>query len=66
MNAQRHGLPCFQLRDWIHSSERGALQRALDEAFQLIRDGISVSNGSAVFPLSEIRQALEYEATPGR
>ncbi|KAL3440827.1 chaperonin 10-like protein [Aspergillus insuetus] len=56
----------FRLRDWIHSTERCALQLALNEAFQLIRDGIAVSNVAAVFPLSAIRQALEYEATPGR
>jgi len=56
----------FRLRDWIHSTERCALQLALDEAFQLFCDGIAASNVSAVFPLSAIRQALEYEATPGR
>lgn len=56
----------FRLRDWIHTTDRLTLQCALDEVFQLIRDGTAVSQVAAVFPLSDIRQALEFEATPGR
>lgn len=56
----------FRLRDWVHTTQRLALQRALDEVYQLIRDGTAASQVAAVFPLSDIRQALEFEATPGR
>ncbi|KAL2835977.1 chaperonin 10-like protein [Aspergillus pseudoustus] len=56
----------FRLRDWIHSAERGAVQQALEECFQLIREGVAASNVAAVFPLSDIRQALESVDTPGR
>ena len=56
----------FRLRDWVHSTDRGALQLALNEAFRLIRDGLAASNLSAVFPLTDIRQALAHETTPGR
>ncbi|TVY59864.1 Enoyl-[acyl-carrier-protein] reductase [Fusarium oxysporum f. sp. cubense] len=56
----------FRLRDWVHATEHHELQRALDEVFQLIRNGTAASRVAAVFPLSAIRQALECEATPGR
>ncbi|KAK9351146.1 quinone reductase [Lipomyces doorenjongii] len=56
----------FRLRDWVHTTERHALQLALNEVFELIRDGTAASKVAAVFPLSAIRQALECEATPGR
>ncbi|KAH8423408.1 zinc-dependent alcohol dehydrogenase family protein [Aspergillus melleus] len=56
----------FRLRDWVHSAERHALHSALNEVFQLIRDGIAASEVAAVFPLSSIQQALEYEAKSGR
>lgn len=56
----------FRLRDWVHTTPRLALQLALDEIYQLIRDGTAASQVAAVFPLSDIRQALEFEATPGR
>lgn len=56
----------FRLRDWVHTAQRPELQRALDEVFQLVRDGTAASKVAAVFPLSAIRQALECEATPGR
>ncbi|KAE8362463.1 hypothetical protein BDV27DRAFT_166236 [Aspergillus caelatus] len=56
----------FRLRDWIHTAERHELQRALDDMFELVRDGTAASKVAAVFPLSDIRQALECEATPGR
>ena len=56
----------FRLRDWIHSAERHEIQSALNECFQLVQEGVAASKVAAIFPLSEIRQALEYEATPGR
>lgn len=56
----------FRLRDWVHTTDRLALQCALDEVFQLIRDGTAVSQVAAVFPQSAIQQALEFEASPGR
>ncbi|PIG85292.1 alcohol dehydrogenase [Aspergillus arachidicola] len=56
----------FRLRDWIHTAKRHELQRALDDTFDLVRHGTAASKVAAVFPLSDIRQALECEATPGR
>ncbi|UDD63504.1 putative secondary metabolism biosynthetic enzyme [Aspergillus flavus] len=56
----------YRLRDWIHTAKRHELQRALDDIFELVRDGTAASKVAAVFPLSDIRQALECEATPGR
>ncbi|KAL3457979.1 chaperonin 10-like protein [Aspergillus heterothallicus] len=56
----------FRLREWVHSAKREAIQGALDECFQLIREGVAASKVASVFPLTYIQQALECEATPGR
>ena len=56
----------FRLRDWVHSAERNEIQSALNECFEMVRDDIAASKVAVVFPLSEIQQALEYPATPGR
>ena len=56
----------FRLRDWVHSTEHKEIQYALDEVYELIRDGTAASKVAGVFPLSDIQQALECEATGGR
>lgn len=56
----------FRLRDWVHTAGRPALAGALDEAFRLVLDGTAASAVAAVYPLSEVRAALEFDATAHR
>ncbi|PYH83378.1 GroES-like protein [Aspergillus uvarum CBS 121591] len=56
----------FRLRDWVHTSERRVIQSALDEVFDLVREGIAESKVARVFQLSSFKEALDYEATLAR
>ncbi|KAI0144836.1 putative alcohol dehydrogenase [Pestalotiopsis sp. NC0098] len=56
----------YHLRDWVHTATRSAIENALGEAFELIREGCAASKVAAIFPLSAINDALEFEAKPGR
>jgi NADPH:quinone reductase-like Zn-dependent oxidoreductase len=56
----------YRLRDWVHAAERSAIEDALEEAFEMIREGCAASKVAAVYSLSEIKQAIEFEASPER
>ncbi|KAL4899015.1 hypothetical protein BDW74DRAFT_164110 [Aspergillus multicolor] len=56
----------FRLRDWVHTTERREIQCALNEAFDLVREGIAESKVARVFQLSSFKEALDYEANPDR
>ncbi|KAK1676551.1 putative alcohol dehydrogenase [Colletotrichum godetiae] len=56
----------YRLRDWVYAVEREEVRNALEEAFQLIREGVLTTRVAARFGLLEISRALEVEATTGR
>jgi NADPH:quinone reductase-like Zn-dependent oxidoreductase len=56
----------FRLRDWVHTAERSAVARALDDVYRLVLDGTAASAVAAVYPLPEVRQALQLHAAVHR
>lgn len=48
----------FRLRDWVHTAEPAAIADALDEVYRLVLDGTAASTVAAVYPLTEVRDAL--------
>lgn len=50
----------FHLRQWVHQASRASIAAKLDEVFDLIRAGIATSRIAAIFPLSEITEALRF------
>ncbi|KAG5789501.1 hypothetical protein H9Q69_011444 [Fusarium xylarioides] len=56
----------FRLRDWVHATGHDEVQSALNEIFDMIRDGTVATKVAGVFPLSDIQRALACDAARGR
>ena len=59
-------LVMFRLRDWVHTAARSALADALADVYQRVLDGTAASTVAAVYPLTQVRDALRLHAAPDR
>ncbi|MCU5771772.1 zinc-dependent alcohol dehydrogenase family protein [Erwiniaceae bacterium BAC15a-03b] len=50
----------FHLRQWIHHASQPQIAAKLAEVFALIRDGVAATHIAAIFPLTEIADALRF------